>query len=253
MECSLVPTLAQALAAISLSVPAAAPSTPLLAAERTVGLWGLFAQSFDLFTIVLLGGSFAAVAIIARCVIDIRPAKIQPKQSLETLRSLMSAGRYAEVREFARNDGSFASKIVYAALAVGAGTGAEVDRSARREAAELAASSEVGRWFRKIEPLNVIGQLGPLVGLAGTVWGMIVAFTSLSASGGQADPSILSAGISKALFHTLLGLCLATPCLIAYFIFRSMLDRLSNRSMLMAGIMLEGMPDRVALPRQTAG
>ena len=60
MECAPVLTLAQALTAIPLSAPTIAAPTSLLAAERTVGLWGLFAQSFDLFTIVLLGGSFAA-------------------------------------------------------------------------------------------------------------------------------------------------------------------------------------------------
>ncbi len=216
-------------------------------ASRSVGLWGLFAQSFDLFTVVLIGGSIAAVAIIVRCILDIRPAAILPRQSVEQVRALATAGRYAELREFTREDRSFVSKVLYAALTVGGG---ENERGGRREAAELAASQEVSRWFRKIEPLNVIGQLGPLVGLAGTVWGMIVAFTSLSASGGQADPSVLSGGISKALFHTLLGLCLAVPCLIAFGVFRSMLDQHCTRAMLLASVTLEGLPDRLSLPRQ---
>jgi biopolymer transport protein ExbB/TolQ len=108
-----------------------------------------------------------------------------------------------------------------------------------REAAELSASEESARWFRKIDLLNVIGNLGPLVGLAGTVWGMILAFTSLGDSGGNAGPAQLSLGISKALFHTLLGLCVAIPCLAAYGVYRGIVDRLCTRGIVMASDILE--------------
>jgi biopolymer transport protein ExbB len=108
-----------------------------------------------------------------------------------------------------------------------------------REAAELAASEESASWFRKIDLLNVIGNLGPLVGLAGTVWGMILAFTSLGETGGQAGPAQLSLGISKALFHTLLGLCLAIPCLFAYGMLRNKLDKLCTRAIVVASEIVE--------------
>jgi biopolymer transport protein ExbB len=113
------------------------------------------------------------------------------------------------------------------------------DATPIRDAAELAASEESARWFRKIDLLNVIGNLGPLVGLAGTVWGMILAFTSLGASDGQARPADLSLGISKALFHTLLGLVLAIPCLLAYGIYRGMVDRLCTRAIVVSGEIVE--------------
>jgi biopolymer transport protein ExbB len=111
-----------------------------------------------------------------------------------------------------------------------------------REAAELAASEESARWFRKIDMLSVIGNLGPLVGLAGTVWGMILAFTSLGETGGQAGPAQLSLGISKALFHTLLGLCLAIPCLLAYGWYRGVVDRLCTRAIVSASEVIEALP-----------
>lgn len=98
------------------------------------------------------------------------------------------------------------------------------------DAAELAASTETASWFRRCEPLSLIGNLGPLVGLAGTVWGMILAFTSLGETGGQAGPAELSEGISKALFHTLLGLVLAIPCLLAFGYFRSKTDALCTEA-----------------------
>lgn len=99
-----------------------------------------------------------------------------------------------------------------------------------REAAQLEADSQCARWLRRIEPLATIGNLAPLVGLAGTVWGMILAFTTIGAEGGAAGPAQLSLGISKALFHTLLGLCLAVPALLAYGILRSRVDRLCDQA-----------------------
>jgi biopolymer transport protein ExbB len=120
------------------------------------------------------------------------------------------------------------------------------DKTAMREAAELAASEESARWFRKIDVLNVIGNLGPLIGLAGTVYGMILAFTSLGEAGGQAGPGDLSLGISKALFHTLLGLCLAIPCLLVYGLYRGRVDRLCTRGIVAASEIVELIPVREA-------
>lgn len=135
------------------------------------------------------------------------------------------------------------SRVIRAASASGG------DRTAIREAGELAASEESARWFRKIDLLSVIGNLGPLVGLAGTVWGMILAFTSLGDTQGQAGPADLSLGISKALFHTLLGLCLAIPCLLAYGVFRGRVDRLCTRAIVVAGEIIERLPVPSGAPR----
>ena len=83
---------------------------------------------------------------------------------------------------------------------------------------------------RPTEPLAIIGNLAPLVGLAGTVWGMILAFASLSAAGGRASPTELSLGISKALMHTLLGLMLAIPALAFAAFFRARIERAIGRA-----------------------
>src|SRR5205823_56713 len=73
-------------------------------------------------------------------------------------------------------------------------------------------------------------------------WGMILAFTSLGESGGQAGPSDLSMGISKALFHTLLGLTLAIPCLLVFGFYRSIVDRICTRGMLICAQLIELLP-----------
>ncbi|RMH12366.1 MAG: MotA/TolQ/ExbB proton channel family protein [Planctomycetota bacterium] len=194
--------------------------------ERTLDLWPLFVQSFDLFTVALLAGSLIAVAWIVRVALDIRQGSIQPEHSTQALERSIETGRSEEVLRFVSDDRAFVSRVIAAAL-----EHKSLGEQAMRDAAELQASIESARWFRRIELLNVIGNLGPLVGLAGTVWGMILAFTSLGATGGQAGPTDLSLGISKALFHTLLGLLLAIPCLLVFGIYRGIADRICTDAM----------------------
>jgi biopolymer transport protein ExbB len=223
-------------AAIGQSTPATPPAASSVAPEAG-GLWPLFKQSFDLFSVLLISGSVAAVAIIVSCLMDVRKKNIVPERSLARMTELAKGARFAELSEFVRNDDSMVARIVRAAIESKA-----TDRTALRETAELAASEESARWFRRVEPLNVIGNLGPLLGLAGTVWGMILAFTSLGVAGGQANPADLSLGISKALFHTLLGLCLAIPCLLVFGLYRTAIDRMCTRAMVVASEVVEKLP-----------
>lgn len=203
------------------------------------GPWALFVQSFDLFTLVLGVGSLAAVAVIVRCILDIRAGRIIGEATAGRIERLLAPGAARELRGLVADDASLPARAVGAALRAQDLGG---DRAAMREAAELAASEECARWFRMIEPLNVIGHLGPLVGLAGTVWGMIIAFTTLGETGGTAQAADLAPGIAKALFHTLLGLCLAIPCLVVFGLYRSRIDRACTRAMVVAADLVERLP-----------
>ncbi len=223
---------------------AAAPATPPAAAPaaaaattQSVTLIDLFRQSFDLFTILLVLGSLAGWTIIIICMIEIRQKNIAPPESEQVITTLIRSGNFAELRRFTSEDDALISRVVGAAMRVPTD-----DRGAMREAGELAAAEDSARWFRKLEPLNVIGNMGPLLGLAGTVWGMIIAFAALGQSGGQANPATLSIGISKALFHTLLGLMLALPCLCVFGFYRSLVDRLCTRAIVIASELVELLP-----------
>jgi biopolymer transport protein ExbB len=203
------------------------------------GVWELFIQSFDVFTILLVLGSVAAVAVILAAVARVRAGVILPEATVGRIQDLARAGRHDELRDAVNRDDSFVSRVLRAAML------RKGSREAMREAGELAAAEEAARWFRMIEPLNVIGNLGPLIGLAGTVWGMILAFNSLGETAGQAGPTDLSLGISKALFHTLLGLCLAIPCLLTFGLYRSVVDRHCTRGVAIASDVI----DRLSEPR----
>lgn len=231
------PVLAQADGA---AAPAASPSAPanaLITEGGQVSLFSLFKESFDLFTVLLVIGSLAGWTIIFICVLEIRKNNIAPEEPEQIIADLIGKQRWGDLRQFVSEDDALVSKALRAAISVPTD-----DKEAVRDAAEMAASEECAKWFRKIEPLNVLGNIGPLLGLAGTVWGMILAFAALQSSQGQASPAILSGGIAKALFHTLLGLMLAVPCLTVFGLYRTFIDKVCTRAMVVAGEFVELLP-----------
>ena len=84
--------------------------------------------------------------------------------------------------------------------------------------------------MRRIEWINLIGNVSPMVGLFGTVVGMIQLFNAMVAAGGQPQPVQLAAGISVALVTTFWGLLIAIPALAVYGIFRNRIETLANEA-----------------------
>ncbi|MGH7130659.1 MAG: MotA/TolQ/ExbB proton channel family protein [Phycisphaerales bacterium] len=206
----------------------------------------IFLQSFDTFSVLLILGSLLAGTVIVRCALEVRKGNIIPEDSEKALRRLVESGNIEGARGFVERDDSFPSKVLLAAMK------APASAPAIREAAELTASEESARWFRKIEPLNVVGNLGPLLGLAGTVWGMVKAFMALNTMGGQATAGSLSEGISKALFHTLLGLMLAIPALAVFGFFRMVVDKHCTRAMVVSAELTEQYIKLMSTPKEPA-
>lgn len=210
----------------------------LAQAGPTGGVWWLFKESFDLFSVILILGSLAAVTMIVRLVMDTRDNVVAPDAPLKKAREQLDKNDTAALERVLGSDEGIAASAIRAAHKA-----RDKGRAAMREAAEIAGANACGRWTRPVEVLKTIGELGPLVGLAGTVWGMIIAFVRLGEQGGSAGPTDLSLGISKALFHTLLGLVLAVPCILAASMFRSRLDRLCNKAMSDALDVVDAMPE----------
>lgn len=204
-------------------------------------VWSLFRESFDFFSVVLVLGSLIAVMLIARVVMDCRASIIAPKALPKRLRENLATGNTPEIERALVDDDSIVSAAVQSAWRV-----RSKGHSAMRDAAEIAASNACSRWTRPLDMLRIIGELGPLIGLAGTVWGMILAFVRLGQAGGSAGPTDLSLGISKALFHTLLGLVLAVPCLLVYGFYRSIVEKHCNQAMGDAGELVDMIPEQGA-------
>ncbi len=221
-------------------IAASASAQPAEGDSSPSGLISLFWASADFFTGVIAIGSFIAVAVIVRSLIEIRQSRIMPAESIDEMRKRIVRHDWTGLRQFVESDRSFPARVVAAALGSVRG-----GRASARDAAELTASEEAAHWFRRIELLNVIGHLGPLLGLVGTVYGMILAFAALGETGGQAGPGELSLGISKALFHTFLGLMLAIPALFAYGWLRTAVDRICTRAMVVSAELVDSLPDQV--------
>lgn len=95
-----------------------------------------------------------------------------------------------------------------------------------REALEEAGKQVVHRLGRYLNTLGTIASITPLIGLLGTVIGMIKVFTAITASG-VGDPTVLSGGISEALITTAAGLSVGIPCLMFYRHFRGRISELA--------------------------
>lgn len=85
-----------------------------------------------------------------------------------------------------------------------------------KEELDRVASLRLNQLRAYLRPLEVIASLSPLLGLLGTVLGMIVAFQQMEAAGNQVDPSVLSGGIWQALLTTAVGLAVAIPAVMAH-------------------------------------
>ncbi|MCY4340580.1 MAG: MotA/TolQ/ExbB proton channel family protein [Gammaproteobacteria bacterium] len=94
-----------------------------------------------------------------------------------------------------------------------------------REEIERVAAAKLSRLRAQLPTLEVIGTLTPLLGLLGTVLGMIAAFRAMEAAGSQVDPATLSGGIWQALLTTAMGLAIAIPVMAAY----NWMDRKTQR------------------------
>jgi biopolymer transport protein ExbB len=192
---------------------------------------------FDYLVLSLLGlASIAGIAIAIDAMLHIRESKIAPAKTTEHLRSLIAAQQYKELMDFTATDSSFVSRALYAGI-----RRAYLKYAAMREALESSVGEQTSDLFRRIEPLNVIGNIGPLLGLLGTVLGMIMAFYQLKQTHGQPDVEKLSLGISTALWHTFFGLFVAIPCLVVYGFYRTRADKIATRAALVAEELLEAL------------
>ena len=205
--------------------------------QSAANAWTLFVDSFDIFSVALIIGSLIAMTYIVRIIMDARRSTIAPDSVHQRLKEHLMQDNMGKFEKALAEDAAVVTIAANAAYHA-----RDKGKEAMRDAAELAASNACARWVRPLDTLRMIGELGPLVGLAGTVWGMIIAFVRLGQAGGAAGPTDLSLGISKALFHTMLGLVLAVPCLLIYGLYRSIVEQHCNTAMAQAGEIVDMIP-----------
>ena len=168
---------------------------------------------------ILLVGSVVSIGLIGQLLSANRQDYIMPETLVNQSTAFLKEGRYRETLTLLKDSESDFAKILHAALSRASG-----GFSAMQRGLEMAAGEVVAARGRRVEILNVIGQVSPMLGLFGTVYGMILAFQSIVASGGNADPVLLAGGIGTALVTTFWGLVVAIPALSGYATVRGRLD-----------------------------
>jgi len=161
--------------------------------------------------ILLLGLSLTAVYLVVDHILTLRASEIMPVDLGVQLRELLSSGKYREADALCRETPCFLSFVISHGLGE-----LEGGWSAVEKAMEDAMAEQSARLFRKIEYLSVIGNIAPMVGLLGTVTGMIFAFQQVAATQGGAGAGDLAEGIYQALVTTVGGLIVAIPSLGAH-------------------------------------
>ncbi|MBM79513.1 MAG: TolQ-type transport protein [Planctomycetaceae bacterium] len=178
---------------------------------------------------IIAGLSVAMLALIVEHLFSIRRTALMPPGLAESVHQHLSHDHVSEGEQQCKLQPSFLSHILAAGLAE-----VEIGYSSVEKAMEDASVEQTARLLRKIEYLSVIGTLAPMLGLLGTVWGMILAFLEFEA---KANPQVaeLAPGIYKALVTTLMGLGVAVPALASFAIFRNRIDELAGEAALTAG------------------
>lgn len=187
--------------------------------------------SFIIWFLLLL--SIASLGLIGVMVATNQRRHIIPSGVADETKRLLGQGKYDTAIELTKRDPSFYSRVLGAALGEAThGYGAMI-RALEQTADELTTNR-----LRRIEFLNVLGQVSPMIGLFGTVYGMILAFQSIVVAGGNADPVLLAGGIGTALTTTFWGLVVAIPALAGYAIVRNRIDGLTAEATLVAEEMI---------------
>ena len=187
----------------------------LLTIVLSLGMTGL------LMLLVLFSLSTIAVALAIEHTISIRSGVLMPAGLAEQVREQLVSGRLAAADQLCIRYPSFLAFVLRAGFA-------EVDGgwTAVVKGMEDAIAQQSAQLFRKIEYLSVIGNIAPMVGLLGTVIGMIFAFQEVANAEGAARAAQLAEGIYTALITTVGGLLIAIPSLAAFAIFRNRVDQL---------------------------
>jgi biopolymer transport protein ExbB len=168
--------------------------------------------------IILL--SVVALAMVIENIISIKREKLAPPELIDEIQALFDEEQFQEAMELCENEKTYFTKVVGAGIAK-IGHPFEVIEQSLVEMGD----QEAIKLHQKIGWLPVIASSAPMLGLLGTVTGMVASFNVIAASQGQASPADLASGISQALLTTMEGLIVAIPVTAVFAFLRNRLIR----------------------------
>lgn len=201
------------------------------AAEAPASAGMAFGELFRLggpLMYVLCALSVIGLALIVYYAAVLRTGTVAPDAQRLRLRELLRAGREREARASCADRPTALGAVVAAGLDF-AVENPDAGPEAVREVMESEGVRQAGRMQSLIHYLLDLSSVAPMVGLLGTVIGMLRAFNSVAFDMAKARPMELAGGVGQALITTIAGLCVAIPALIAWAVFRGRVVALVGR------------------------
>ena len=192
------------------------------AVESDTNLLAWLVEALGLgYILVFVALSFILVALFIMNILSLRRDSVCPAQLIEGFEAHLDQKQYQEAYELSKTDESFLGNVLSSGLA-------KLSTSYQHA---VGAMQEVGaeeqmKLEHQLSYLALIGTITPMIGLFGTVHGMISSFFTIATAGATPDPSKLAEGISTALLTTLLGLAIAIPAIAGYNILKNRVQRL---------------------------
>jgi len=187
-------------------------------------------KGMTMIDIIMAGGIVEAViilvSIIATTLIidyfwNVRPAKLMPQAVVRETRDLMKERAYNDVLRLCNEKKCFFTDVLSSGLLK-----LRHDFAAVQEAVLDAIDKGNAKLQAKISYLSFIGTMAPMLGLLGTVTGMIRSFANIAKAAALNKPELLAKGVSEALITTATGLIVAIPVMFFYFFFRGRVNRI---------------------------
>jgi len=192
----------------------------------------------------LFGDGALAIYFCVDCAIMIKPDKLMPARLIDKVQEAMGQGDIVAAMEACQNNPSSMSNILLAAF-----QHVEEGFDAIQEAVNGASDLEQEKMMQRLTWISVCSNLGPSLGLLGTVQGMILTFQAL-ASGGAGDAAALASSIGQALWTTAGGLIVSIPSITAFYSLRNSANRLILRMTAVTMEFLNGLRNVEVAPEE---
>jgi biopolymer transport protein ExbB len=219
------PWISRIVTATLLALPALATAQEAAAAEaEPKTLWDKF-QIGGPFMWVILLMSIMLIGLVVYNSIQLSKARWVPDDLKAGLTDHMANCRVRSAIELASGSPSFIGRMVaFAMPKIDATNPENLGRDAVEDSMAEFIANETRDPVTWVNYCNTIMQAAPMLGLLGTVSGMVGAFATLETTKG-ADPALLAGDISEALYTTLFGLCVAIPALFSYAFFKNLFNK----------------------------
>jgi biopolymer transport protein ExbB len=162
-------------------------------------------------------------ALVIRLFMEFRASEAVPTPLVERLEAAIRDKKFQDAYDACKDNDSFLARLVRTGIA-----NLPNGRQEAKESMQTATEEIVTTLEMKISYLAIIGTLGPMIGLVGTIWGMILSFQEIAtAAGAQPRPEKVAEGISTALFITLEGVSLSVPAIFFFAFFRNRIAQMT--------------------------